>query len=134
MNLDVFKKQWDRVAAVVLTVLGVVALVNGWLGVSDTALQYEQASYMISGGIGGLFLLVLGAALWISADLRDEWNKLDRIEDRLDGIEQALVNGAGSPAVGSEAAAHSETATHDAGNHARPASGPALSVAGRKHA
>jgi hypothetical protein len=30
-----------------------------------------------------MFLLGLGAMLWLSADLRDEWRKLDRIERRL---------------------------------------------------
>jgi len=39
--------------------------------------------YIISGGIGGVFFLGLGATLWISADLRDEWRKLDRIEEAL---------------------------------------------------
>ena len=81
-------------------------------------------------------MLVLGAALWISADLRDEWNKLDRIEERLDGIEQALGNSAESAATAHESVQHSETANLDGrGSHARlAASGPALSVAGRKHA
>jgi hypothetical protein len=31
----------------------------------------------------GVFLLGLGGVLWLSADLRDEWRKLDRIERRL---------------------------------------------------
>jgi hypothetical protein len=34
----------------------------------------------VSGGIGGGLLIVVGAALLVSADLRDEWHKLDRIE------------------------------------------------------
>jgi hypothetical protein len=31
----------------------------------------------------GLFLLGLGALLWLSADLRDEWRKLDAIDRHL---------------------------------------------------
>jgi hypothetical protein len=31
----------------------------------------------------GLFLLGLGALLWVSADLRDEWRKLDSIDRHL---------------------------------------------------
>jgi|GEM_PF-4406569 len=142
MDFDVLKKQWDRAAAIVLTVLGVVLIINGWIGVSGTALQYEQAPYMISGGIGGMFLLVLGAALWISADLRDEWNKLDRVEKRLDSIEHALA-GAAEPAVREgTASAHavSNSGAESAhaggsGHHVREdRAAPALSVAGRKHA
>jgi hypothetical protein len=63
--------QWDR------------ALIIGWVGVSSTAYSAEQLPYIISGGIGGIFLLGVGATLWLSADLRDEWRKLDRIEEAL---------------------------------------------------
>jgi hypothetical protein len=74
------KTQWDRSAAIALTALGAIFLIVGWVGVSGTAYLAEQAPYIVSGGIGGLFLLGLGATLWVSADLRDEWRKLDRIE------------------------------------------------------
>ena len=30
-----------------------------------------------------MFLLGVGAMLWLSADLRDEWRKLDRIEQAI---------------------------------------------------
>ncbi|HMC79090.1 MAG TPA: hypothetical protein VKO35_00895, partial [Acidimicrobiia bacterium] len=38
---------------------------------------------------GGLFLLGVGATLWHSADLRDEWRKLDRLEEKLDALAAA---------------------------------------------
>jgi hypothetical protein len=79
----VLKKQWDRVIAIALTVTGAVFLISGWVGVSGTLVLSEQAPYMVSGGLGGIFLLGVGATLWISADLRDEWRKLDRIEQAL---------------------------------------------------
>jgi hypothetical protein len=47
----------------------------------------EQLPYVISGGLVGLTLVVISATLWISADLRDEWRKLDVLDARL---EQAL--------------------------------------------
>jgi hypothetical protein len=83
MDLKVVKSQWDRAAAVVLTIAGVICLIAGYLGVSDSAILAEQTRFIVSGGIGGIFLLGLGATLWISADLRDEWRKLDRIERAL---------------------------------------------------
>jgi hypothetical protein len=73
--------QWDRALAWVLVAAGAVALIIGWIGVSGTAYSAEQLPYIISGGIGGIFLLGVGATLWLSADLRDEWRKLDRIEE-----------------------------------------------------
>ena len=75
--------QWDRTLAWALVVAGAVALIIGWVGVSGSAYSAEQLPYIISGGIGGIFLLGVGATLWLSADLRDEWRKLDCIEDAL---------------------------------------------------
>ncbi len=74
------RAQWDRVAAWVLISLGTLAVVLGWLGVRTEALTQKQIPYIISGGIGGLLLVGVGAMLWLSADLRDEWRKLDAIE------------------------------------------------------
>jgi hypothetical protein len=72
--------QWDRAGAWLCVAIGAVVLVLGWVGMSGTAYPAEQMPFMISGGVGGVFLLGLGAMLWLSADLRDEWQKLDRIE------------------------------------------------------
>jgi hypothetical protein len=60
-------------------VAGIVALLIGWFGVSDATLPTQQISYLASGGLFGLFLLGAAATLWLSADLRDEWRKLDDI-------------------------------------------------------
>ena len=72
--------QWDRALAIALTVLGAIALIIGWIGISGALVPSQQLPYIISGGIGSLFILGVAAALWISADLHDEWRKLDRIE------------------------------------------------------
>lgn len=74
------RAQWDRCAAWVLIVLGVVFLILGWVGVTRYAYPADQLPYIISGGIGGLMAVGVGAMLWLSADLRDEWRMLRRIE------------------------------------------------------
>ena len=85
--INLARKQWDRSAALVFTVIGMIALIGGWIGVRGTPVLAEQTRYIVSGGIGAVFLLGLGATLWLSADLRDEWRKLDRIEQSLgDGV------------------------------------------------
>ena len=81
--INLAKKQWDRSAAIVFTGVGAIALILGWIGVRGTPILAEQTRYIVSGGVGAIFLLGLGATLWISADLRDEWRKLDRIEECL---------------------------------------------------
>ena len=76
--------QWDRVFGAAFVLTGAVALLTGWSKVSATAYPAEQIPYVVSAGLGGLFLLGVGATLWHSADLRDEWRKLDRLEEKLD--------------------------------------------------
>jgi protein-S-isoprenylcysteine O-methyltransferase Ste14 len=78
------KGQWDRIIAWAAVIAGALLLLLGWLGVSRTAFPAEQIPYVISGGLVGLFLLGLGAMVWLSADLRDEWRKLDRIEKAIE--------------------------------------------------
>ena len=76
--------QWDRALAVAAALAGVIGLIVSWAGISDEVFAARQLPYLLSGGIGGLFLLGVGATMWLSADLRDEWHKLDRIERRLE--------------------------------------------------
>ena len=78
--------QWDRVTGGAFVVTGAVALLTGWSKVSATPYPAEQIPYVVSAGLGGIFLLGVGATLWHSADLRDEWRKLDRLEERLDAM------------------------------------------------
>ena len=81
MDLVTFvRNQRDRVAAWCCIAVGALALLLGWVGVSGTPFPAEQIPYVVTGGLGGLFLLGLGALLWLSADLRDEWRKLDAID------------------------------------------------------
>jgi hypothetical protein len=77
------RANWDRVAAWSCVVLGAVVLILGWHGVANSAYPAQQMPYIVSGGIGGALLVALGATLLISSDLRDEWQKLDQIEQRL---------------------------------------------------
>jgi hypothetical protein len=100
--------QWDRALAIALTVVGAIVLIIGWIGVSGALVPSQQLPYIISGGIGALFILGIAAALWISADLHDEWRKLDRLEEvlrnpppadadaRSDGRDAATVRANGS--------------------------------------
>ena len=73
------RTQWDRAAAIVLVVVGLVLLILGWVGVSGATLPTEQIPYLSSDGLLGIFSLGVAATLWLSADLRDEWRKLDDI-------------------------------------------------------
>jgi hypothetical protein len=74
------RAQADRVGAVTLVVAGAVSLLIGYSQVSKALLITEQVPYVMSAGLFGLVLVGVGSVLWLSADLRDEWRALKRIE------------------------------------------------------
>jgi hypothetical protein len=80
---NLLRAQWDRVLAAVAVVGGLIALLIGWIGISGTSLSYKQLPYIISGGLFGVVLIGIGMTVYLSADLRDEWRKLDSLEDTL---------------------------------------------------
>jgi len=74
--LKFVRTQWDRTGAVVAILGGLLVLLLGWLGTSDTKYVAQQIPYVMSGGLLAIMLLTIGAVLWLSADLRDEWREL----------------------------------------------------------
>jgi hypothetical protein len=84
--------QWDRVGGLALVLVGLGVLIAGCAGVSNATETVDQMSYLISGGILGLFLLGLGATLWLSADLRDEWRKMDHLQASVDALSATLAS------------------------------------------
>ena len=55
--------RWMLLPAAALVLLGFALMVFGWYGASHTAREIEQIPYLISGGLVGLGLVVLGALL-----------------------------------------------------------------------
>jgi hypothetical protein len=108
--------EWDRAAAVGCVVVAALMLLIGWFRMSGTPYPAEQLPFILSGGIGGVFLIGIGATLWLSADLRDEWRKLDRLEEEIRQARIASANGA-APAADVRAAEGREP------NRARAAAG-----------
>jgi protein-S-isoprenylcysteine O-methyltransferase Ste14 len=105
MKIDGIKQQWDRALAFVAAAVGVVALLLGWIGVSGASLVTQQIPYLVSGAVVGLVAFGAASTLWISADLRDEWAKLDDIHRAVTGApvtgritagDPLLVDGPGS--------------------------------------
>ena len=82
--LNALRAQWDRATAIALVGVGMLVLLLGYIGISGTAYVAEQLPYIISGGIFGLCLIITGATMWLSADLRDEWRKLQTLDERLE--------------------------------------------------
>ncbi len=85
----------ERAVAWGLMAIGALLLVLTWLGVRSDPYIVSQLARVTSGGLGGLWMLGVGAGLMVFADLCDEWRKLDRIEQALRG-EPAAPHPAGS--------------------------------------
>jgi hypothetical protein len=86
MNLTRWiRYQWDRALAVGLVVLGSLALLLGYLGLSRNVYPAQQLPYILSGGMVGLFLLGIAGTLWLSADMQDEWRQLRALEEAVRG-------------------------------------------------
>jgi hypothetical protein len=82
--LNLLRSQWDRAIAIACAIGGAFALLIGWIGTSGTEHVAEQIPYIVSAGLTGIFLLGVGAVLWITADLRDEWRELRRVGTMLE--------------------------------------------------
>ena len=103
MTTDLLRNHWQRLGAAAAAFVGVVFLIVGWWGVSGADLTTEQIPYLASGAVGGLFLLGVAATLWLSADLRDEYLKLDDIYQVVEHLENGSRPGAKPDAEVSDA-------------------------------
>ena len=112
------RAQWDRVLGAGAVLTGLVAILLGYRGVSRTPFPAEQIPYVISGAVIGIALIGIGLTSWLSADLRDEWRKLDRLERRLDGSETPLAEPAAEPTAERPGTPPAEGAAPPAGNGA----------------
>ena len=84
---------WDRVVGGAAVVGGMIVVLFGWLGASDQIYPAAQLPYLISGGVFGLVLIGVGATLWLSGDLRDEWHRIGTVEDQLAEVTRRLESG-----------------------------------------
>ena len=85
------RAEWDRFLACGLLIAGAVLLVIGAVQVADHRYLADQLSFIMSAGIGGLACIGFGTGLIVSADLHDEWRKLDHLEVLLEEAQEPLA-------------------------------------------
>ena len=78
---------------------GALLIVLGYLGVSGESIVAKQLPYLVSGGIGGVLLAVLGAYLLGIDALRRDGGRLDRMERQIEELHRALLERPDAPAV-----------------------------------
>jgi len=96
---------WDRALALGLAGLGAASLASGWFAASWHLAPEAQVPYVVGGGLGGLYLLGVGATAWLAAALRDQWSALDRIAGRLGYLGAASIADVLADRAGSKASA-----------------------------
>jgi hypothetical protein len=100
-------ERWLAIAGGVLMPLGVILVIIGWYGAAHTTRLFEEIPYLISGGLLGIVLAAIGAALyfgyWLTRIVATERQIVDvlaRMEAKLDGA-GLESNGGGGLASGS---------------------------------
>ncbi len=78
---------------------GALLVIVGYLGVSGESIVAKQLPYLISGGIGGVLLAILGGYFLGIEELRRDGGRLDRMERQIEELHRALLERPDAPAV-----------------------------------
>jgi len=84
-------------------VAGGLLTLLGWFGVSGEAIVAKQIPYVVSGGIGGVVLAVIGAYFLGTEELRKDGGRLDRLEQMVNELHAALLERPDAPPPAPEA-------------------------------
>jgi hypothetical protein len=83
--------KWFQIVGTVLPLLGILAIVGAWYGVSHTAREWRQTPYVVSGGLLGLGLIFLGGFTYFAYWLTKLVEQTHRQTVVLERIEAALT-------------------------------------------
>jgi len=89
-NLTMKSERTLMLAAAGAVLLGIAALIGGWIAMRDEVYAAVQLPYLLSGGIGGLFLLGLGVIAVRTAEASRLDRRLVDIEDRIEGLSEQV--------------------------------------------
>ncbi len=90
-------------AGIVLPVIGLVAIGLGWWGASGTKYVYQEIPYVISGGLFGVGLVLVGVGLfarysvarllrfWLARLVAEQQMQTDRVVEASERIAEALA-------------------------------------------
>jgi hypothetical protein len=79
-------------AGAILLPMGLLAIVLGWYGTANTPYEYDQISYLVSGGLLGLGLVLVGGFLLFGAWLAQISEQGRQSSARLAEALEALVS------------------------------------------
>jgi hypothetical protein len=100
--------RYGRILGLFFCVAGFVAIGFGWNGSAQSAFVDVQFPFLISGGLGGLALVLLGVGLLVMSQVRDERVRLAE-QLQLVGAVISKAAAPGGPAAGGEVVAGKST-------------------------
>ncbi len=104
MNRSFAKSFWQLVAGGVCIAGGIVSIFLGWFGAAHTRDLTDQIPYLISGGLFGLALVVLGSALYFSHFISESARATRRSHRLLEAGAASALRGPLTPGDPSEIA------------------------------
>jgi hypothetical protein len=106
--------KWFQIVGTVLPLVGVLAIVGAWYGVSHTAREWRQTPYLVSGGLLGLGFIFLGGFTYFAYWLTKLVEQGHRQTVALERIEAALTGRSRDGAAGADALVTSAGVAHRA--------------------
>lgn len=101
-------------AGAVMLPLGIVVIILGWYGSANTPYEYDQMSYLVSGGMLGLGLTFVGGFLyfgaWLARIAADQRESSKRLADTLLLLAEVTAHGARTDSAGRDLGALPVTA------------------------
>jgi hypothetical protein len=120
------QERWALVGGVVAMVAGLACILGAWWGASGTTIIVDAISYLISGGVLGFGLIIIGSALfvrysstrylryWLVRLIYEEQANADRIQHAVEKT-RLVKKAVGAPSPNASASASTITPTTPAG-------------------
>jgi len=98
-------ERWLMLAGAAMIVVGIPVILLGWFGAARTPYVFEQVPYLISGGLLGLALAVVGGLLyfayWVTRQIQETRRQTEETNSALSQIRDLLASGAAANAAAS---------------------------------
>ena len=81
---------WRQIGAAAFLLLGTILIVTGWIGVSQNNEVWQQMPYFVSGGVGGLAMVLVGLGLYNAHQHAVDQQGVGELCRRLETLELGL--------------------------------------------
>ena len=88
--MPVVKDSWKAIAGALLGLAGAIAIITAWFRVRDLLEVADQVPILVSGGMGGLALIVGGVWLLRSHETDLLFRHLRETSERLEQVEEDI--------------------------------------------